>query len=119
AHRFLFDRKIKRASAAELRLHPYPAIVAAHDALAHRKTHPAAGVLLLVVQSFKHLEDSVVILRGDPDAVVRNRETPGITLSLAGDLNEGGRRTAVFNRVANEIQNEADQLGWVPHDLWK
>lgn len=59
-----------------LGLDPDPAPMLHNDLVADREANAGACVLSLGVEALKHAEDPLGVLRGDPNAVVSNRETP-------------------------------------------
>src|SRR5580658_1022246 len=82
--------EIERGSPVDLRLDPYLAAVALDYALADRQADACAGNGA-TVQSLEHAENLLVILGGDPDAIVLDGDAPKAIVQYRGNVN--ARRT--------------------------
>src|SRR3989304_3432594 len=86
-------------SLAGRRFHPNAAAVRLHHFLADGEAHTRAFILLAVVKALEYLEDLVVVLRIDADAVVPDREGEVAVLGAAADLDLRLRLIVVLDRI--------------------
>jgi hypothetical protein len=74
-----------------------------HDLLRESQPDPVSGDLL-TVQTAENLENIVMILRLDADAVVPYGKYPKVSVRPRGDVDlRRDSVTAVFNRIADQI----------------
>src|SRR5581483_1644054 len=70
------NSKEKGGASAKLGLHPDAAAVAFHDFFGNRQANAGAGILSSCMQPLKDVEDLVVKLRVNADAVIADGKTP-------------------------------------------
>src|SRR5579859_691977 len=95
--------KEKSGASAKLGLHPDAAAVAFHDFFSNRQANAGAGILGSRMQPLKDIEDLVVKLRVNADAVVPDGETPYAGHPFGRYMHE--RRFA-----AMELESIADEV---------
>ncbi len=88
---------------ADLRLDPDATAVPLHDLLAYGQPDTGARIFILSMQSLEHLEQLVVILRIDADAVVLDRDGPLLIALLRSDLYSRRLWPVELDGVADEV----------------
>ena len=76
--------EVKRGALAGVRVHPDTSAMLFHDFLAERQADPGAGIVGGRMQTLKDDEDTVGILRIDPDTVIPHGEEPFVLVSRGG-----------------------------------
>ena len=88
-------------------------MVAFHDSLANCQANSRARNVF-AVKSLEDAKNLFMMLRGNPDAIVGDRETPLAIRSLGGDPNPKWTFRPVLDGVADEILKELDEMRPVP-----
>src|ERR1700728_2488812 len=77
-----WDRKEKRCTPPELRLHPNSPSRPLGESLANCQAHAGAWILGGAVKPLEDSKDLLLVLRIDPDTIVLYREQPFLSLPL-------------------------------------
>ena len=80
----------KSTAFAQLRLHPYPPLMAVNDLLTSGQADAATFKLIAWMQALKHLKYLRLVLGGYADPVISNRENMPTRFFLIGDPNPRG-----------------------------
>jgi hypothetical protein len=69
-----WEREAEGGSLSWFRFHPEPPAVTVHDFFADRQANACACVLIVGVQASEHLEDVILELGVDTDAIIVHRQ---------------------------------------------
>src|SRR5882762_7462497 len=103
-------RESKCGTLARRRVHPNPPAVLLHNFLADRQPHAVSGIFGARVQPLKNGEDDILVLSGNADAVVRDRELPFFVFSLCRYRNHQRLFTAELDGIANQVLEQLQEL---------
>ena len=87
-----------------------------HDLLADRQANARALILLVGMQASEYVEDLILELRVDADAVVADGELPILSVTADVQVNLRRRFTAELQRVAQQVLKQLGQLEQVGPD---
>jgi hypothetical protein len=94
----------------ELGGNPDPPTVPFDDLLADRQADARAGVLVARVEALEDPEDPILIVGGNADAVVADRDDPFGVTALRSQMDGGSGVAAELDCVADQVLEQVDEL---------
>jgi len=101
---------MKDTSVIGFGFHPNSAAVALNHAAANGQSDARSRILLLIMQPPENLKNSLVMLRGNANAIVPNGKVPLVSAKLCGDVDARRFLAMVFEAVLDQVQHQPHQL---------
>jgi len=108
------DREFEGGAAPGFRFHPDPPTLALDDLSAKRQTNARARDFASM-QTFKHAEHPVGVLRFDTDSVVPHREQPPFPVSVGRDMDSRCFPASELDRIGNQVLEKLYQHNLLGH----